>query len=65
MTESGLTTELERAQFAAGLAEWLENRLQTAPLDQLRAVEDALYRYRPAFYAGRKIYGQNGAGHLL
>lgn len=65
MIESGLTTARERELFADLLAKWIENRLPDAPREQLRAIEDALYRYRPAFRDGRPLYGENGSQHLF
>jgi hypothetical protein len=45
--ESCLSTERERQIFSELLDTWRENHLATAPREQLRAIERAMYRPAP------------------
>lgn len=67
MTVSCLPTEQERVQFAKRLDQWLTKHLPYAPLDQLQAIETAMFRYRPGVRTSDApaIYGANGSAHLF
>lgn len=67
MTESGLTTARERADFEALTRDFLATKLATAPPQQLSDIERAMVRWAPTAdhrRADRPIYGHNGSGHL-
>lgn len=60
-----LTTQREREQFAAMTLEFLEQKLAHAPREQLRAIADAMLRYRPVCQQGVVLHGVNGSRHLF
>ena len=54
MIASSLTTERERKVFSDLLDQWRKNHLPDAPREQLEAIEEAMYRYRPGLAAGER-----------
>lgn len=59
-----MTTAREREVFRQRITTWLDAHLEAAPLEQIQAVESALFRFKPGvshqFRDDPPIYGING-----